>query len=86
MADDVWVWCEQAMAFGRTVTVKIKFADFRLVTRSRSFPNPVARRDLLRQTSVDLVRTVLPAVSGVRLIGVTVSNFEGRRAAAVWQR
>ena len=29
MADDVWAWCEKAKAFGRTVTVKVKFADFR---------------------------------------------------------
>ena len=29
MADEVWAWCEKANAFGRTVTVKIKFADFR---------------------------------------------------------
>jgi DNA polymerase-4 len=79
MADDVWAWCEQANAFGRTVTVKVKFADFRQVTRSRSFPTPVARRDLLRQTSVDLVRTLLPTAKGVRSIGVTVSNFDKRR-------
>ena len=38
MAADVWAWCEKAEAFGRTVTVKVKFADFRQVTRSRSFP------------------------------------------------
>ena len=76
MADDVWGWCEQAKAFGRTVTVKVKFADFHQITRSRSLPTPVARRDLLRQLSVDLVRTVLPTPKGVRLIGVTLSNFE----------
>jgi DNA polymerase IV len=29
MAADVWAWCEKARAFGRTVTVKVKFADFR---------------------------------------------------------
>ncbi len=78
MADDVWAWCEKARAFGRTVTVKVKFADFHQVTRSRSFQAPIARHDLLRQTSVDLVRTVLPAAKGVRLIGVTVSNFDQR--------
>ena len=61
---------------GRTVTVKVKFADFHQVTRSRSLPTPIARRDLLRQLSVELVRSVLPAAKGVRLIGVTVSNFD----------
>src|ERR1700693_2992157 len=76
MADDVWAWCEKAQAFGRTVTVKVKFADFRQVTRSRSFCASVARHDLLRQAGVELVRTLLPTAKGIRLLGVTVSNFE----------
>jgi len=76
MADDVWAWCEKAQAFGRTVTVKVKFADFRQVTRSRSFSASVARHDLLRQASLELVRTLLPTAKGIRLLGVTVSNFE----------
>src|SRR5580658_4307485 len=29
MANDVWDWCDKAKAYGRTVTVKVKFADFR---------------------------------------------------------
>ena len=36
MADEVWAWCEKARAFGRTVTVKIKYADFRQITHSRT--------------------------------------------------
>jgi DNA polymerase IV len=60
MADEVWAWCETANAFGRTVTVKVKFADFRLVTRSRSFPAVIAQHELLRQASLDLVRLLLP--------------------------
>ena len=80
MADDVWAWCEKAQAFGRTVTVKVKFADFRQVTRSRSFSSFVARHDLLRQAGVELVRTLLPTAKGIRLLGVTVSNFDERPA------
>ena len=30
MADDVWAWCEKNQSFGSAVTVKIKFADFRI--------------------------------------------------------
>jgi DNA polymerase-4 len=30
----------------------------------------------LRQVSIALVRTVLPAPKGIRLLGVTVSNFD----------
>ena len=76
MADEVWAWCDKAKAFGRTVTVKVKFADFHQVTRSRSFPTAIARHDLLRRASVELVRTLLPTSKGVRLLGVTVSNFD----------
>jgi DNA polymerase-4 len=76
MADDVWTWCETARAFGRTVTVKVKFADFQQITRSRSYPAAVAEHAQLRQASLDLVRLVFPPEKGIRLVGVTVSNFE----------
>ena len=49
MANDVWTWCKKANAFGRTVTVKVKFSDFRQMTRSRSYPTAIARHDVLRQ-------------------------------------
>src|SRR4051794_14760691 len=81
MADEVWAWCEKANMFGRTVTVKVKFADFEQRTRSRSFGVPVGRQDQLREASVELIRTLLPPARGVRLLGVTVSNFDdGGRA------
>jgi DNA polymerase IV len=76
MADDVWAWCETARAFGRTVTVKVKFADFRQVTRSRSYAGAVVHHAQLRQASLDLIRLVVPSENGIRLVGVTVSNFE----------
>jgi DNA polymerase IV len=75
MADQVWTWCEKANAFGRTVTVKIKYADFRQATRRQSLTGRITSAAVLRQVSLDLVRTVFPAAQGVRLVGVAVSNF-----------
>src|SRR5271163_2028116 len=75
MADQVWAWCEKTSAFGRTVTVKIKFADFRQATRRQSLSAKITSADALRQVSVGLVRTVFPPAQGVRLVGVAVSNF-----------
>lgn len=80
MADDVWDWCEKGGSFGRTVTVKIKYADFQQITRSRSIPTPVNSRDLLHRLALSLVRSVLPTPKGIRLVGVTVSNFGGASA------
>ncbi|MCP2936500.1 hypothetical protein NK983_27845, partial [Salmonella enterica subsp. enterica serovar Typhimurium] len=75
MADDVARWCESRQMFGRTVTVKAKFADFRQVTRSRTLPAAVTDPAVLRAVSVDLVRSLYPLTIGIRLVGVTVSNF-----------
>jgi DNA polymerase-4 len=82
MADDVWAWCEGRQAFGRTVTVKIKYQDFRQITRSRSHQGAVDTQSLLRTASLDLVRSVYPPEKGIRLVGVTVSNFSGGRSGA----
>ena len=75
-ADDVWTWCERAQSFGRTVTVKVKSADFQQITRSRTLPMAVRSAETLRETSLALIRSVLPTEKGVRLVGVTVSGFE----------
>jgi DNA polymerase-4 len=80
-ADDVWAWCERTQAFGRTVTVKVKFADFQQITRSRTFPALVDGQAALREASLALVRSILPTEKGIRLVGVTVSNFERGRSA-----
>ena len=80
-ADEVWTWCEAANAFGRTVTVKIKFADFRQATRSRSVAVAVKSQSLLHELSLELIRSVLPTQKGIRLVGVSVSNFDTTESA-----
>jgi DNA polymerase-4 len=77
MADDVWAWCEKHQAFGQTVTVKIKYADFRIATRSRTLPAPIDAREQLHEISVSLVRSIYPPSMGIRLLGVSVSKFSG---------
>ena len=76
MADDVWAWCEKTGARGRTVTVKIKWADFQQSTRSHSLARAVVSRESLHQASLALIRSVFPPPKGVRLVGVTLSNFQ----------
>ncbi|WP_380942077.1 DNA polymerase IV [Sphingomonas floccifaciens] len=78
MADDVWAWCAAAGAFGRTVTVKVKYADFQQITRSQTLSLPVDSHAGLRAAALGLIRSVLPTAKGIRLVGVTVSNFTPR--------
>jgi len=75
MADDVWDWCKKSNSRGRTVTVKVKWADFQISTRSRSVETAIETRDRLHEVALGLVRSVFPAQRGVRLVGVTLSNF-----------
>jgi len=82
MADDVWAWCEKSRAFGRTVTVKIKYADFRQATRSRTLTANITSQETLRNVSLDLVRKIFPPEMGIRLLGVTVSGFDSAEVAA----
>ena len=75
MADQVWGWCEKANSRGRTVTVKVKWANFQLSTRSRSMETAIETRGRLREVALDLIRSVFPPPRGIRLVGVSVSNF-----------
>jgi DNA polymerase-4 len=77
----VWESCAKAGRTGRTVTVKVKFADFRQITRSRSYPQPVPAREALEDIGLDLLRPVFPPPRGVRLLGVTMSGFEAEARA-----
>ena len=76
LAEEVWGWCEKTGTFGRTVTIKVKFADFRQVTRSRTCTAPVTSQRELARISRDLVHGVFPLPKAVRLLGVTVSGFD----------
>ncbi len=73
--DAVWRHCEISGLLGRTVTLKVKYADFRQITRSRTGPAPVATRDALDAIGRDLVCGVMPLRAGVRLIGLALSGF-----------
>ena len=68
---------------GRTVTLKVKYQDFQIVTRSRSLDRAVAGRDEFLEIGIALLRTVLPSAKGIRLLGLTLSNLgeEGARKA-----
>jgi DNA polymerase-4 len=59
----------------RTVTVKVKYANFRQITRSRSCAEPVTSRAAVEQLSLDLLEPLFPPARGVRLLGVALSNF-----------
>jgi DNA polymerase IV len=82
MADDVWSWCEKTNCLGRTVTVKIKWADFQISSRSRSMEAPIEARTKLHELALELIRSVFPPPKAIRLVGVTLSNFRSITASS----
>lgn len=61
---------------GRTVTLKVKYSDFRQITRSLSLPAPVGETAELLQTARTLLLATDPEGKPVRLLGISVSGFE----------
>ena len=75
LADKVWRHCEAKHLCGRTVTLKVKFADFQQITRSRTTAEPIAEVANLTKAGISLLSSVFPVEKGIRLLGITMSNF-----------
>ena len=73
----VWDRIAAQQARGRTVVLKLKYNDFRTITRSRSLPAPVDSRQTFARTARELLDEALPLELPIRLLGLTLSNFEG---------
>jgi DNA polymerase-4 len=76
LVDDVWNLIEKRELQGRTATLKVKYADFEQITRSKSFTRPIETSAQLGETVVALLRTLFPLRTAIRLIGVTMSGFD----------
>jgi len=60
---------------GRTIVLKLKYADFKIITRSKTMPIVVSDYDVFYQVSFDLLKNV-DISPKVRLLGVGVKNGE----------
>ncbi|CAM3375352.1 DNA polymerase-4 [Paracoccus aminovorans] len=76
LAGKVWRHASGAGRAGRTVTLKVKYGDFRQITRARSLPRPVESRDEMLGIACDLLAPVFADPHGVRLLGITLSGLE----------
>lgn len=72
----VWAACGNGEFVGRTVTVKVKYADFRQITRSRSNVDIITSVETVAELGLALLRPLFPPARGVRLLGVTLSNLD----------
>jgi DNA polymerase IV len=85
LIDKVWRHCESTGHRGRTVTLKIKFADFEIISRSQSLSDPVGSRPELERVAIGLLERLMPAPKAVRLLGVSLSALQTAAATAAPQ-
>src|ERR1700687_2415334 len=73
--DKVWGYCERSGTRARTVTLKVKFANFRQITRSRTGEVGVTTRSELEQLGNALLAPLFPVTKGIRLLGISLSSL-----------
>ncbi|QUL37867.1 DNA polymerase IV [Erythrobacter sp. JK5] len=74
--DIVWERIENAKARGRTVTLKMKFTDFQIMTRAKSVTHWVEDKAEFGRLGRELLEEALPLPMPIRLMGLTLSNLD----------
>jgi DNA polymerase IV len=80
IVDKVWEYCEGSGLRGQTVTLKVKFANFQQITRSRTGQMQIRTRSELEQLGNALLEPLFPVAKGVRLLGVSLSSLAAEEA------
>jgi DNA polymerase-4 len=62
------------------LTLKVKFADFRQITRSKSVDDAIDSLTELERLSLGLFEQLLPPRKGVRLLGISLSSLTQAQA------
>ena len=75
IAGYAWDRIERSEVAGRTVTLKVKFGDFTIITRSKSFSCAVPDRQSFAAAGQALLAALHPLPKGIRLLGLGLHNL-----------
>ncbi|WP_074987968.1 DNA polymerase IV [Rufibacter ruber] len=75
LAEEVAYDLHRLEASGKTITLKLKYHDFTLNTRSKTFYSGVRAEEVLLDIATELLHTPFLPTKPVRLLGITVSNL-----------
>ncbi|WP_105403613.1 MULTISPECIES: DNA polymerase IV [Neorhizobium] len=82
LIEKVWGYCEANDIGAKTVTLKVKYADFTQVTRSKTVPAPLSAITDFQDLIGLLLTPIFPLKKGIRLLGVTLSSLERQAPSA----
>lgn len=75
IAGYAWERVRRAEVAGRTVTLKVKFGDFTMITRSKSFGSAVPDLSAFAAAGQALLCALHPLPRGIRLLGLGLHNL-----------
>ena len=84
LAERLWTALVAQGHCGRTVSIKVRLADFSTYTRAHTLGEPVGSARQLKELAVGLLRRHPPA-RAVRLLGVRVAGLQASRPGAEQQ-
>lgn len=89
LTQDVLDWMERRSTYGRTLTLKVKYADFQQVTRSKTVEKPLQTVETIMRLATALLATTEAGPRKVRLLGLSLAKLEmlqGDESVAIWGR
>ena len=70
---------------GTTITLKIRYADFKTITRSKSLLKETDSAEIIMEQVKNLLKTTDAGNQKVRLLGITLSNFSKEKSVMLTQ-
>ncbi|ORU91219.1 MAG: DNA polymerase IV [Cycloclasticus sp. symbiont of Poecilosclerida sp. N] len=80
LAETVFINLQTNDLIPKTITLKIKYADFQTATRAHSSQSNITKLSQIRALIPELLLRTNAGKQGVRLIGITASNFAQKKA------
>lgn len=89
ISQTIFTRLERYQLKGRTITLKVKYHDFKVITRNQSLQKPTSDRDTILETAKKLLAATDLENKKVRLLGISISNFyentKETRSTNSWQ-
>jgi len=70
--------CNKAETYGITLTLKVKYSDFKQITRSKSLNFKIKDKDILLKTAEELFDLIDFEYNPIRLIGLSLTNLDNQ--------
>jgi len=76
---------QKANAKGKTLTIKVKNADFAQITRSKTVSQWIDNEEKINEAVLHILPTIDTSGIGIRLLGISLSNLDGQQAQLAQQ-